>query len=49
MVKNGIERQVAKIDKASVTVADKALHFIFYDETEWFFAEVDDFLHAHKR
>lgn len=44
MTQKGVEAQVARIPSARVEVADKALHFIFYDEPEWFFAQVDNFL-----
>jgi pimeloyl-ACP methyl ester carboxylesterase len=44
MTQKGVEAQVASIAGARVAVADKALHFIFYDEPAWFFAQVDDFL-----
>jgi pimeloyl-ACP methyl ester carboxylesterase len=44
MTQKGVEAQVANITNARVEVADKALHFIFYDEPEWFFTQVDGFL-----
>ena len=44
MTQKGVEAQVANIPHARVEVAEKALHFIFYDEPEWFFTQVDGFL-----
>ncbi len=38
------EAQCKDIENVKVAVADKAYHFIFYDEPVWFFNQVDGFL-----
>jgi hypothetical protein len=35
---------VAKISDSEFRMAERAYHFIFYDEPEWFFQQVDRFL-----
>ncbi|TVQ06940.1 MAG: alpha/beta hydrolase [Bacteroidetes bacterium] len=42
--RKGYEAQFNPIPNARVAMADKAYHFIFYDEPEWFFTMVDNFL-----
>jgi len=39
-----VESQTSKINDVQIEIADTALHFIFYDEPEWFFSKVDLFL-----
>lgn len=41
---NGYLLQFESIESAEVHMAETALHFIFYDEPEWFFEVVDQFL-----
>lgn len=41
----GFMSQVQKIPDVKVAVAEKAYHFIFYDEPEWFFEQVNNFLY----
>lgn len=43
-VKMGMESQMKGAKNAEVRVAPNAFHFIFYDEPEWFFSQVDQFL-----
>lgn len=38
--------QIENIKNAKLEVADTAYHFIFYDEPEWFYAKVNEFLAA---
>lgn len=40
----GYEAQFKVVPGAKVAMADKAYHFIFYDEPQWFFQQVDEFL-----
>jgi pimeloyl-ACP methyl ester carboxylesterase len=40
----GYEQQLKDITNAKLLVAEKAYHFVFYDEPEWFFCEVDKFI-----
>lgn len=42
--RKGYEAQFNSIPGARVEMAQKAYHFIFYDEPEWFFTMVDSFL-----
>lgn len=43
-VENNYKAQCKDIENVKVAVADEAYHFIFYDEPEWFFNQVDSFL-----
>jgi pimeloyl-ACP methyl ester carboxylesterase len=38
------EAQVSQVKNAKVAMADKAKHFIFYDDPAWFFDQVDTFI-----
>lgn len=38
------ESQLKDIPNSTLKVADEAFHFIFYDEPEWFFEQVDTFI-----
>jgi pimeloyl-ACP methyl ester carboxylesterase len=38
------ESQTKRIPNAKLAIADTAYHFIFYDEPEWFYAQVNEFL-----
>lgn len=40
----GYEDQFKDIPQARILVADSAYHFVFYDEPDWFYAELDSFL-----
>lgn len=40
----GYENQLKDISQVKLLVADKAYHFVFYDESDWFYAEVEKFL-----
>jgi pimeloyl-ACP methyl ester carboxylesterase len=40
----GYEQQLKDIKIGKLLVAEKAYHFVFYDEPEWFFTEVDKFI-----
>ncbi|MFD2201061.1 alpha/beta fold hydrolase [Shivajiella indica] len=40
----GFQQQLKDIPHAKLLVAEKAYHFVFYDEPEWFYAELDEFL-----
>lgn len=40
----GYEAQMSNVHQAEIAMADTALHFIFYDQPEWFFETVDGFL-----
>ncbi|MFN3556212.1 MAG: alpha/beta fold hydrolase [Bacteroidales bacterium] len=42
--RNGFQAQFAPIANSRVEMAATALHFIFYDEPQWFFEMVDGFL-----
>lgn len=44
IVEQNYEAQCKDIKNVKVAVADKAYHFIFYDEPEWFYGQVDSFL-----
>jgi pimeloyl-ACP methyl ester carboxylesterase len=43
-VSNGYKNQVKDIENVRLLVAEKAYHFVFYDEPEWFYSELDKFL-----
>ncbi len=43
-VTNGYENQLKDIQKVKLLVAEKAYHFVFYDEPEWFYNELEKFL-----
>lgn len=43
-VESNYKAQCKDINNVKVAVADEAYHFIFYDEPEWFFNQVDRFL-----
>lgn len=43
-VTHGYQNQLKDIDHAKLLVADKAFHFVFYDEPEWFYSELEKFL-----
>jgi pimeloyl-ACP methyl ester carboxylesterase len=38
------ESQTNNIPKVKLAIADTAYHFIFYDEPEWFYSQVNEFL-----
>lgn len=38
------ESQTKNIPNAKLAIADTAYHFIFYDEPEWFYSQVNEFL-----
>ena len=40
----GYSGQVSKISGCEVALNDTAKHFIFYDDPDWFYAQVDSFL-----
>ncbi|WP_194974911.1 alpha/beta fold hydrolase [Aquiflexum lacus] len=40
----GYESQLKDIQNVKLLLAEKAFHFVFYDEPDWFFNEVDKFL-----
>lgn len=44
VVEQTYKAQCKDIENVKVAVADKAYHFIFYDEPQWFFNQVDSFL-----
>lgn len=43
-VEKNMEDQLKAIPEHRLLVADRAYHFIFYDEPEWFYSELDKFL-----
>ncbi len=43
-VENNYIDQCKDIQNVKIAIADEAYHFIFYDEPEWFFKQIDDFL-----
>lgn len=43
-VTQNMEAQLKDIPNHKLLVAEKAYHFIFYDEPEWFYSELDKFL-----
>jgi pimeloyl-ACP methyl ester carboxylesterase len=44
LVEASFKAQVKDIPNVQVRVADKAFHFIFYDEPAWFYQQVDTFI-----
>jgi pimeloyl-ACP methyl ester carboxylesterase len=40
----GYQNQLKDIRNVHLLVADEAYHFVFYDEPDWFYAEIDKFL-----
>jgi pimeloyl-ACP methyl ester carboxylesterase len=40
----GYQNQLKDIEQVKLLVAEKAYHFVFYDEPEWFYREMDRFL-----
>lgn len=38
------QNQLAEIRNCTIEVSDTARHFIFYDDPEWFYEQVDAFL-----
>lgn len=40
----GYQNQLKDIEKVKLLVAEKAYHFVFYDEPEWFYNELEQFL-----
>lgn len=40
----GYENQLKDIQNVQLLVAEKAFHFVFYDEPEWFYLELEKFL-----
>ncbi|WP_373523850.1 alpha/beta fold hydrolase [Aquiflexum sp.] len=40
----GYQNQLKDIDHVKLLVAEKGYHFVFYDEPEWFYSELDKFL-----
>jgi pimeloyl-ACP methyl ester carboxylesterase len=40
----GYQNQLKEIKEVKLLVAEKAFHFVFYDEPEWFYTELDKFL-----
>jgi len=40
----GYENQIKDIPNAQLLVAENAYHFVFFDEPEWFYAEVEQFI-----
>lgn len=45
-VKPAIEEQYKNLKNANLQYADKGLHFIMYDNKEWYFKQLDNFLTA---
>ncbi len=45
-VKPAIEEQYKNLKNANVQYADKGLHFIMYDDKEWYFKQLNNFLTA---
>lgn len=40
----GYKSQLANIENATFLLAEKAYHFVFYDEPEWFYTNLDAFI-----
>ena len=40
----GYQDQIKDIPNSKLLVAEKAYHFVFYDEPDWFYSELDEFL-----
>ncbi len=47
-VEANIRQEYAKLKGARIRMADTARHFIMYDDPQWFFAQIDEFLGAAK-
>jgi pimeloyl-ACP methyl ester carboxylesterase len=45
-MKPAMEEQYKNLKHANLQYADKGLHFIMYDDQEWYFKQVDDFITA---
>jgi pimeloyl-ACP methyl ester carboxylesterase len=45
-MKPAMEEQYKNLKHATLKYADKGLHFIMYDDQEWYFKQVDDFIIA---
>jgi pimeloyl-ACP methyl ester carboxylesterase len=45
-MKPAMEGQYQNLKNATLKYADKGLHFIMYDDQEWYFKQVDDFITA---
>ena len=43
-IKPAIESQFKKLKTADLRYADKGLHFIMYDDPEWYFAQLEEFI-----
>jgi len=43
-VETNMNDQLKSISDYQLLVAEKAYHFVFYDEPEWFYSELDKFL-----
>lgn len=43
-VENNYQSQLKDVENASIAIAEKAYHFIFYDEPDWFFSQVNQFI-----
>lgn len=43
-LKPAIEEQYQNLKGADLQYADKALHFIMYDDKDWYFAQLNNFL-----
>ncbi|SMD45181.1 Pimeloyl-ACP methyl ester carboxylesterase [Aquiflexum balticum DSM 16537] len=40
----GYQNQLKEIKEVKLLVAEKAFHFVFYDEADWFYSEMEKFL-----
>ena len=40
----GYQDQIKDIPNSKLLLAEKAYHFVFYDEPDWFYSELDEFL-----
>ena len=40
----GYQNQLQEIKEVKLLVAEKAFHFVFYDEPDWFYSEIEKFL-----
>ncbi|EOZ98662.1 alpha/beta hydrolase fold protein [Indibacter alkaliphilus LW1] len=43
-VASGYKSQLANIENVTFLLADKAYHFVFYDEPDWFYDNLDEFI-----
>lgn len=43
-----VAREYAKLKGADIRITDTSRHFIMYDDPQWFFAQIDEFLGASK-